>query len=197
MSSLFRPAVVTVEEPALARALFSEAGPWSVVWTVVRVYLGYEWISAGWHKVSGTGWGPEALHGFWAKAVIVPETGKAAISYDWYRSFLQFLLDSKAENWMASVIAWGEVLVGVALILGALVGIAAFFGAIMNMNFMLAGSASTNPVLFLLAVLLILAWKTAGWWGLDRWLLPRFGTPWSRVVIHPVPAASSSGVPKV
>ena len=38
----------------------------------------------------------------------------------------------------------------------------------MNMSFMLAGSASTNPVLFTLAVGLILAWKVAGYYGLDR-----------------------------
>ena len=29
-----------------------------------------------------------------------------------------------------------------------------------------------------LAVVLVLAWKTAGWIGLDRWLLPVLGTPW-------------------
>jgi thiosulfate dehydrogenase (quinone) large subunit len=23
-----------------------------------------------------------------------------------------------------------------------------------------------------------MAWKVAGWWGLDRWLLPLLGTPW-------------------
>jgi thiosulfate dehydrogenase [quinone] large subunit len=48
----------------------------------------------------------------------------------------------------------------------------------MNFNFMLAGTASTNPVLFLAAILLIMAWKVAGWWGLDRFLLPLLGTPW-------------------
>ncbi len=72
----------------------------------------------------------------------------------------------------------GEVLVGVALILGAFVGVAAFFGGLMNWNFMMAGTASTNPLLFLLSILLILAWKTAGWYGLDRVLLPLLGTPW-------------------
>jgi thiosulfate dehydrogenase [quinone] large subunit len=29
----------------------------------------------------------------------------------------------------------------------------------------------------LLGFLLVLAWKTAGYIGLDRWLLPRLGTP--------------------
>jgi thiosulfate dehydrogenase [quinone] large subunit len=48
----------------------------------------------------------------------------------------------------------------------------------MNMSFLLAGSASTNPVMFILAIGLMLAWKVAGYYGVDRWLLPKLGTPW-------------------
>lgn len=44
----------------------------------------------------------------------------------------------------------------------------------------MAGSASTNGLLFALAIALMLAWKVAGWYGLDRWLLPLLGTPWQR-----------------
>jgi thiosulfate dehydrogenase [quinone] large subunit len=60
----------------------------------------------------------------------------------------------------------------------AFTGTAAFVGGFMNWNFMMAGSASVNPVFLTLSVLLILAWKTAGYWGLDRFLLPLVGTPW-------------------
>jgi thiosulfate dehydrogenase [quinone] large subunit len=77
------------------------------------------------------------------------------------------------------MVAWGEILVGIALILGIFTGIAAFFGSVMNMNYLLAGTVSTNPILFAIATWLVLAWKTAGWWGLDRWVLPALGTPWS------------------
>lgn len=175
---------VVVRDPQIAVTLFNETGPWSVVWLAVRLYLGWEWLSAGWEKLSGAHpWGAEALRGFWMNAVRIPDTGRPPIAYDWYRSFLQLLLDAKAESWMAPLVAWGELLVGVALILGAFVGISAVFGAFMNMNFMLAGVASTNPVLLLLAMLLVLAWKTAGWWGLDRWLLPALGTPWAKVEV--------------
>jgi thiosulfate dehydrogenase [quinone] large subunit len=90
------------------------------------------------------------------------------------------MIDNGWYSWFAKLIAWGEVLVGLGLLVGALVGIAAFFGTVMNFSFMLAGSASTNPVLFGLAVFLVLAWKVAGFWGLDRWLLPALGTPWNR-----------------
>ena len=68
-------------------------------------------------------------------------------------------------------------LVGIALILGLLTGIAAFFGAFMNANFLFAGTLSTNPLLLILAILIVLAWRVAGYWGLDRWALPLLGVP--------------------
>ena len=115
----------------------------------------------------------------------MPEGGRPPISYDWYRSFIQALLDNGAESWMTYVITFGELAVGIGLVVGLLTGFAAFFGALMNMSFLLAGSASTNPVLFTLAIGIILAWKVAGYYGLDRYVLPMLGTPW-----HPGPVAS-------
>jgi thiosulfate dehydrogenase [quinone] large subunit len=53
----------------------------------------------------------------------------------------------------------------------------------MNVNYLLAGTVSINPILFVIAILLMLAWKTAGWWGLDRWLLPALGIPWRPGVV--------------
>lgn len=88
------------------------------------------------------------------------------------------MIDNHWEVRMGRVIAFGETAVGIGLIVGAFVGVAAVAGAFMNLNFMLAGSASTNPVLLLLGILLVLAWKTAGYIGLDRFLLPILGTPW-------------------
>ncbi|MEZ4562461.1 MAG: hypothetical protein R2853_06955 [Thermomicrobiales bacterium] len=87
----------------------------------------------------------------------------------------------------------GEVLIGLGLIFGALVGIAAFFGTLMNFSFMLAGTTSTNPVLFGLAVFLVLAWKVAGYWGLDRYLLPALGTPWHEAGTATAPEAAVPG----
>ena len=50
----------------------------------------------------------------------------------------------------------------------------------MSWSFLMAGTVSTNPLLFAVTGLLILAWKTAGYYGLDRYLLPLVGTPWQR-----------------
>ena len=85
---------------------------------------------------------------------------------------------------MGKLIAFGETAVGLGLIVGAFTGVAAVSGAFMNLNFLLAGSASTNPVLLLLGFLLVMAWKTAGYIGLDRFLLPLLGTPWKSPVIE-------------
>ena len=152
------------------------------LWLIVRTYLGYSWLEAGYHKVTGVGWinnDGSALKAFWERIVVVPAKGSPPIAYDWYRDFIQFMLDSHWYTWFAWVVAVGEVAIGLALIIGLLTGFAAVGGATLNFNFMLAGSASTNPVLFLLAVLLLLAWKIAGRIGIDRWLLPALGTPWS------------------
>jgi thiosulfate dehydrogenase [quinone] large subunit len=85
--------------------------------------------------------------------------------------------------------AYSELLIGICLIVGLLTGFAALGGALMNFNFMLAGAASTNPVLFLIAVLLILAWKAAGYLGADRYVLPLIGTPWRAEAGAPLPVA--------
>jgi thiosulfate dehydrogenase (quinone) large subunit len=154
---------------------------WAILWLVVRLYVGYQWVTAGIEKLENPGWTVtgEALKGFWAKAVAIPAApAHPAITYGWYRVFLQAMLDSGSYVWFAKVVAVGEVLIGIGLILGMFTAVAAFFGGFMNWNFMMAGSASTNPVLLVLAILLVLAWKTAGYYGLDRFVMPLIGTPW-------------------
>ena len=170
---------VQVDGPAFTRYLFSntQAG---LFWLPIRLFLGFAWVEAGWHKVTGAGWldGGSALAGYWTNAVKIPEQGRPPISFEWYRDFINVLLTGHHETWFAWVITFGEIAVGIGLLVGALTGVAAFFGALMNMSFLLAGSASTNPVLFTMAIGLMLAWKVAGYYGLDRYLLPVLGTPW-------------------
>lgn len=170
-----------IDDPVGWKLLIGNAF-FALAWLPVRFFVGREWLAAGEHKVRDDAWmsGGSALQGYWERAVAVPEGGRPAITYGWFRTFLDYMLTNEWYTWFAKVVAVGEVLVGLGLIVGALVGITAFFGTLLNFNFQLAGTASTNPVLFGLGVFLILAWKVAGWWGLDRWLLPRLGTPWTR-----------------
>ncbi|MDX2075849.1 MAG: DoxX family protein [bacterium] len=170
-----------VEDPKFVTRLFTDVR-FSVLWLAARVWLGWQWLDAASHKINDPAWVETgaALQGYWTRAVAIPEGGRPPISFDWYRDFLQGMLDAQAYTWFAKLVAYGELFIGIALVVGAFVGIAAFFGAFMNFNFMLAGSASTNPLLFLVALVLIFAWKTAGFIGLDYFLLNWLGTPWGR-----------------
>jgi thiosulfate dehydrogenase [quinone] large subunit len=180
---------VQIGQPALATFLFASVRS-TPLWLGVRLYLGYEWFEAGRHKITDPAWmdGGAALQGFWQRAVTVPAEGRPPVTYDPYREYLQFMLDQGWYTWFSKVIAVGELLIGLGLIFGALTGIAAFSGALLNMSFMLAGTVSTNPVLFTLSILILLAWRVAGLIGLDRWLLPALGVPWRPS--RPVPPAS-------
>lgn len=162
-------------------------------WFFLRLYVGWQWLGSGWQKLQGpgsVGWAHAGTVGgkpmpvggkllaFWQHAVAPPSpSGMPAVAFPWYRDFLQTLIAHHAERWFAYLVAAGEFLVGMALLLGLLTAVAAAFGAFLNLNYMLAGSASLNPVLFL-GALLLLAWRVAGYVGLDRWLLPLLGTPW-------------------
>lgn len=171
---------VQFDDPPFVKALFGSTA-WSWLWLIVRLYVAYRWLTSGIGKLSNPAWTQTgaALKGFWTNAVRVPDLpARPPISFDWYRSFLEALLAGNHYVWFSKLVVAGEILIGVALLLGLFTGIAALFGAFMNWNFMMAGTASINPVLFPLAILLVLAWKTAGWWGLDRWVLPALGTPW-------------------
>jgi thiosulfate dehydrogenase [quinone] large subunit len=190
-----------IQDPPVAKFLFqSTLASW--FWLIVRVYVGYSFLDGGLHKVTDAKWmngSGEGIIGFWQKAVAIPAApAKPLITFDWYREFLQLLINTNSAGWFSYLIVFGEIAVGVALIVGAFVGLAAAGGLLMNMAFMLAGTTSTNPVLAILGVLLILAWKNAGYIGLDRYLLPTLGTPWkqrqptSKPVINaaPVPVAA-------
>ncbi len=153
---------------------------WALLWLPLRFYIGRDWMAAGEEKLRSSSWmnGGTALKGYWTGATAIPKTGSPKIGYGWYRDVLHYMLVHDWYTWFAKLIAAGEFLVGVGILVGALVGVAAFFGTLMNMSYMLAGSASSNPVLFGLTVFVILGWKVAGYFGIDHYLLPALGAPW-------------------
>lgn len=164
-----------------------------LIWLPIRVWLGYQWIQASLHKLESPAWMQTgaALKGFWTGAVAIPAQGSAPIHYAWYRNFLQAMLNAQSYVWFAKLIAVGELLVGIALILGIFTAFAALMGGVMNFSFMLAGSASVNPVFLLISIGIILAWKVAGYFGVDYFLIPALanllGTKEKTTETRPVP----------
>jgi thiosulfate dehydrogenase [quinone] large subunit len=168
-----------LQEAPFSRFLFANT-KMSWLWLIVRVYVGYEWLIAGIAKYNNPLWNGVdaggALTGFMNNALT--KTGGAHPDVQgWYAAFLKTVVLPHANLW-SHVVTYGEILVGVALIVGLFTGIAAFFGLFMNLNFLLAGAVSVNPILFVLSLLLVLAWRIAGYIGLDKFALKLLGTPW-------------------
>jgi thiosulfate dehydrogenase (quinone) large subunit len=172
------PKTTIYPEPRITQFLFASKYM-AVVWTVVRIYLGWLWLSAGWGKVMNPNWvgaNAGAAVGGYLRGALGRAQGDTPSVAPWYAWLIENVFLPNAVL-MSYLVAFGEVLVGAALIVGFLVGLSAFFGGVMNTSFLLAGTLSTNPIMFILATWLVLAWRVAGYYGLDYWVLPRIGAP--------------------
>src|ERR1043166_4028542 len=85
------------EEPPLAKFVFGDTRlAW--LWLPLRLFLGWEWLEAGLHKYHDPAWieTGAALQKFWERSLQM--TPKPVIAFDWYRSFIQNLLDTRSEE---------------------------------------------------------------------------------------------------
>jgi thiosulfate dehydrogenase [quinone] large subunit len=150
-----------------------------LVWLAARLWVGWQFLHAGWEKTftseSSSWWGSTAgIHGFLSNSGSSASTtgAHAAVSH-WYAALINhgFL---HAEKVFAIAIPVGELLVGVGLILGLFTMASAFFGVLLNLNFLLSGSTSAgvNPLMFGLGLLIMFAGSAAYVYGVDRVTLP-------------------------
>lgn len=146
-------------------------------WLVARVWLGYEWLNAGYQKLWGSEnaafWngGGKAVKGYATAGVTGSTTGKGGASYGWWAGFLHNFVVPNA-SWIAKLVSVSEFLIGVLLILGLFTWAAAFAGLGLNVIYMFSGTAGVNPAYAIVAVFLVLAWRNAGYFGLDGFALP-------------------------
>lgn len=158
-----------------------------IVWLFARLWLGYEWLMAGWEKVAGEGnavWvGPKAgvavtgfLNGAIAKSPLAEGFDAAKNAHPavqlWYAELVKnvFLPNATLFSYM---VAYGEVLVGVALILGVATHFSALMGVLMNLAYLFAGTTSTNPQMLVVGLVIVLAGGVAvGYYGVDYFLRP-------------------------
>ncbi|CAG9607084.1 DoxX family protein [Pseudoneobacillus rhizosphaerae] len=135
---------------------------------IIRLYIGYSWLTAGWHKLTGE----FDASGYLANAVANPVKGPDGNAvYSWYVSFLESFAIPNVDIFN-TIVPLGEFLVGLGLILGCLTTAAMFFGIVMNFSFFLAGTVSHIPTDLFLGAIILFAGFNAGKFGLDRWVVP-------------------------
>ncbi len=163
----------TIEQSAFAHFFLTDKKS-APLWLLVRLYLGYEFLIAGWEKLASPAWfgsgAGAALQGF-VQGALAKTGGAHPDVYSWYASFLQSTVLPNLVVWSNAVV-FGELAIGLGLIVGLCTRTAAFFAFFMAFNFLLSGSVSINPVLTLLAIGVMLAHRVAGYWGLDRLVKP-------------------------
>lgn len=194
----------------VAKFLFSDTHmAW--LWLLVRLYVGYTWLSTGLAKLTGYSIAPGsfgrpihggawvfsahsgmAMRGFVMNALALAHGPNPIVQNGWYVTFLQHVVLPNTGIF-AYIITFGETCVGLGLLCGAFTGIAALFGIFMNLNYLCSGSISVSPILIVLSLFLLLAWRVAGYYGADRYIIPLLGTPWTGPLIHkqePTPAVT-------
>ncbi len=169
-----------------------------LVWLVVRLWLGYEWLTAGIEKVFGAGsaaWiGPKAgtgvagfLKGAIAKSPLADPTNAHPAVQLWYAQLAQnvFLPNATVFSYLVS---FGELMVGVALIVGLFTRFAALMGIIMNLAYLFAGTVSTNPNLLVVGMVILLVGGVAvSYYGLDFFARPIEQKLYRRITHAPQP----------
>lgn len=138
----------------------------SYLLTLFRLYLGVQWLTAGWGKIKDGFDASGFLFGALKKS-----TGEHPEVQSWWAGFLKNFAIPHVEMFNI-LVPWGEFLVGLGLLLGTFTALAALMGAVMNFSYLLSGSSSTNPEMVLLEVLLLVAGFNASKIGLDRWIIP-------------------------
>lgn len=166
--------------PASASRFFFSDTESAWLWVIIRVYLGFSWLFAGWEKFYDSAWtSGNTLTTFLNTALTHTATAYLATPIPniyfvpavptWYAYFLEHVVLPNT-HFFTMLIPTIEVAIGLMLILGLFVGFSAFFGAFMNTNYLLAGALSTNPLMLVLSFFLIMAWRVAGWHGIDRFI---------------------------
>jgi thiosulfate dehydrogenase [quinone] large subunit len=154
--------------------IFTDRRITGIPWLLLRLFIGYLWLDAGLHKVGAATWtgdqAPSSIHGFLMGA-LAKTTGERPSVYAWYGDFINNVALPN-ELLFSYLVAYGEVLVGVALLLGLFSKWAAFWGVVMNLSFLLAGTTSSNGYMLAAQMAMLFGGLGVSFYGLDTFVLP-------------------------
>jgi thiosulfate dehydrogenase [quinone] large subunit len=133
-------------------------------------------VRGGWEKIGDPGWTASpvgaGVEGFLNGAIEKSTAGPHPEVPHWYHNLIEDLFLPNADLF-AYLVAYGELLVGLALAIGLFTRVAALAGVTMNLAFLWAGTTSANPPLLLLGLGLVFFGHRPGRFGVDGWLFPR------------------------
>lgn len=143
-------------------------------WLLIRIFVGYQFLAAGLEKMVDDSWvGGNAGAGLttFLQGALSKATGAQPEVQSWYATLIKqvFLPNATAFSYL---VTFGELLVGFALIFGVLSKFSAFWGSVMNLAFLLAGTSANNPLMVVLEVAMIFGGAGVGYYGADYYLLP-------------------------
>ena len=138
-----------------------------VVTTIIRIYIGYLWLTSGIEKLNGFSAQKFIENGI--KNPVVGPDGQPV--YGWYTEILKAFVMPNI-NLFDFLVVWGEILIGLGLILGAFATTAVFFALLMNFSYLLAGTISVNPQYIFLEFIILIAGFNASKLGLDYFIIP-------------------------
>ncbi len=135
--------------------------------TVLRLYLGWQWLNAGWGKISSGKFDARVF----INGAIKNMSGEHPAVQPWWGYFLKEVALPYVDLFNV-IVPWGEFLVGLGLVLGIFTSFSILMGLTMNFAYMFSGTTSTNPQMVLLGMFILVAGMNAGKIGLDRWFMP-------------------------
>lgn len=144
----------------------------SPLWLGLRIYLASVWLQFGVGKIRG-GWLDGDALGALLQAVA---DGQTPAPFPFYEPVAAVLLAVGADVALSILIPLAEVAIATAFLTGVLLVPAAIGAILINANLILAGIASVNfdGRIIALQVLLLLAWRVAGFLGLGTLLAGRW-----------------------
>jgi thiosulfate dehydrogenase [quinone] large subunit len=98
-------------------------------------------------------------------------TGEHPEVQSWYVDLINGVFLPNAALF-STLVAVGEVLVGLALLFGIFTKFAAVNGAIMNIAFLAAGTSSSNPQMLVMQVAMVFGGVGVAYYGIDYFLMP-------------------------
>jgi thiosulfate dehydrogenase [quinone] large subunit len=135
----------------------------AVAWLAVRVWVGIMWMQAGWSKVFGAE-NAAFLHN--NGAGVAGFAGHGTPAYSWWGSIMHSFVVPNA-SWIAVIVAFGELAIGIGLVVGFLTRTAAIASLLLLFTYIMSGTASVCAFYAMCAIIVLATWRTSTWIGVD------------------------------